>query len=165
MSTTMFIYRFNQYTGKYYTYDTDEYDIFSPMFDETIHPSNDEFGVNPLNDESLRNKCAFCNTSFETRNQLFKHLGYMGIDIRHNKNESTKYHPKEDKGDYGLTLTKSENKMFSKRAQRKQLRKQARKNAKAISKLTEDLDNCRITGKKHNRDDAMDVQHAKFTKL
>ena len=32
----MFLYKFNWFTNKYYKYDTDDIDLFSPMFDDKL---------------------------------------------------------------------------------------------------------------------------------
>jgi len=60
----------------------DDYDIFSPMFDDYLHPQDDTFEVSYVTHPEYATKCAFCNTEFASRSQLFKHLGYMGINIR-----------------------------------------------------------------------------------
>jgi len=104
----MFIYRYNKYTGKYYSYDTDFYDIMSPMFDETIHPDNDDFLVNHEMDPRYHLTCAFCNTEFPNRSQLFKHLGYMGINITNEpqpmeRRDHQSMHT-EERGDYGFSI-------------------------------------------------------------
>lgn len=97
----MYLYRYNDYTKKYYKYDMDFYDIMSPMFDETIH-NETELGI--IWESNNRNMCRFCGTVFNSRNQLFHHLGYMNIDIR--KKGTTlmdivnEYD--EQKGDYGM---------------------------------------------------------------
>jgi hypothetical protein len=72
----MFICKTNVWNGKSYTYDSDEYDMFTPMFDEQLH-NNDHIAqiVNPY-------VCGYCQTSFESRSRLFYHLGFMGIDVR-----------------------------------------------------------------------------------
>ena len=73
----MFLIKYNNFTGKYYKYDTDDHDIFAPMFDEGLH-KNDIIA----HCEPGTKVCAYCHTEFSSRNQLFKHLGYHGLDIR-----------------------------------------------------------------------------------
>ena len=103
----MFVYKFNKYTGKYYKYDTDDVDLFSPMFDEQLHPQDDEFEADYKLDPSFGMMCAFCQTEFETRSQLFKHLGYMGLNIRRATEESYSKYDIE-KGEYGMVFKKDE---------------------------------------------------------
>ncbi len=81
----MFLYKYNKYTGKYYQYDMDFYDMFSPMFDDFLHPDHDNFEINYHMDPEYALTCAFCGTKFNTRTQLFKHLAYMGININKKK--------------------------------------------------------------------------------
>jgi len=99
----MFLYRYNKYTDDYYQYDMDFYDIFSPMFDEFLHPVDDNFEFNYRMNPEFALTCAFCKTKFETRSQLFKHLGYMGINIKNKPadKELKKLRFKEDKGECG----------------------------------------------------------------
>ena len=74
----MFLIRLNDFTGKYYKYDTDDYDMFTPMFDDGLHVDTGEEIVC-----SYKSKvCAYCQTEFPSRNKLFYHLGYHNIDIR-----------------------------------------------------------------------------------
>lgn len=72
----MFLFKFNPFTQQYYKYDTDDVDIMNAMFDEQLHDNN----ITPV--MYKKNICAYCHTCFSSRNSLFKHLGYMGIDIR-----------------------------------------------------------------------------------
>lgn len=72
----MYMFRKNPFTQKHYRYDTDDFDIFTEMFNDEIH-DNTEVPV-----MSCRYTCGYCDVLFESRNQLFHHLGYMGIDIR-----------------------------------------------------------------------------------
>lgn len=95
----MFLYKYNQYTMKYYKYDMDEYDIMTPMFDETIHIENDH-GMLWGSDD--KNTCTFCGTQFDSRNQLFYHLGYMNIDIRKHTNNYNEDEYDDEKGDFGM---------------------------------------------------------------
>ena len=55
----------------------DDHDYFAPMFDEHLHNRDIIPHFDPHN-----KICAYCNTEFQSRNQLFKHLGYHGLDIR-----------------------------------------------------------------------------------
>ena len=91
----MFVYRYNEYTKKYYKYDSDNVDLFDPMFDENLH--DNELTLSPQH----KTMCMYCNTKFSSRNQLFHHLGYMNIDIcTSNSNTVDEYNM--DLGDYGL---------------------------------------------------------------
>ena len=108
----MFLYKFNWFTKKYYKYDTDEIDIFSPMFDEQIH-NND---ATPIRLD--RKVCMYCNTCFVSRNKLFHHLSYMNINTRPLSDSNSMNMNDEgyqsDKGEYGYemsSLTKKLNKI------------------------------------------------------
>jgi len=72
----MFLFKFNPFTEEYYKYDTDDVDVLDQMFDEKLHDNN----ITPV--IYTKTTCAYCHTCFSSRNLLFKHLGYMGIDIR-----------------------------------------------------------------------------------
>lgn len=72
----MYLIRKNPFTGKHYRYDTDDHDIFTEMFNDDMHDNRE------IPDMSSRYTCGYCQVMFESRNQLFHHLGYMGIDIR-----------------------------------------------------------------------------------
>jgi hypothetical protein len=49
----------------------------TPMFDESLHKNeHNALIVDPY-------VCSYCQTSFDSRNKLFYHLGFMGIDVRH----------------------------------------------------------------------------------
>lgn len=70
------MFRKNPFTHKHYRYDTDDFDIFTEMFNDEIHDNTE------VPETSCRYTCGYCNVLFDSRNQLFHHLGYMGIDIR-----------------------------------------------------------------------------------
>ena len=72
----MVIYRFNSYLKRYFCIDSAAYDPDEPTFDETIHDN----AVTPI--VYHRTVCGYCNTMYPSRNQLFHHLGFMGIDTR-----------------------------------------------------------------------------------
>lgn len=74
----MFIYHTNSHTGITYKYDHDEYDIFTPMFDRTLH--DDNIDIDPQ--WYYPKTCAYCDTTFPSRNKLFYHLGFMNIQTR-----------------------------------------------------------------------------------
>ena len=74
----MILSNYNTFTKKYYEYDTDEVDESSLMFNKDLHNNDIVIQWNYPH----KNKCAYCNTTFQSRNKLFNHLGYMGIDIR-----------------------------------------------------------------------------------
>lgn len=75
----MIISSYNKFTKKYYEYDTEDVDESGPMFNKELH-NND---ITVQWNYPHKTTCAYCNTCFESRNKLFNHLGYMGIDIRH----------------------------------------------------------------------------------
>jgi hypothetical protein len=81
----MFFYKVNPWNNKLYKYDSDEYDLFSPMFDHNLH-INEKIPqiINPY-------VCGYCGTSFDSRNRLFYHLGYNGIDIKDQDHEEEHY--------------------------------------------------------------------------
>jgi len=95
----MFLYKYNQFTGQYYQYDMDFYDMFSPMFDEYLHPNDDTVEISYRTNPKYALTCAYCDTKFESRTQLFKHLGYMGINIHPKRKMKNKYDT--EKGDCG----------------------------------------------------------------
>jgi hypothetical protein len=72
----MYVYKYNKYTKKYYKYQLDEYDAHEPKFNENIHVNH----VDPY--DLPRQQCAYCGYVFDSRNKLFNHLGFLGIDIR-----------------------------------------------------------------------------------
>lgn len=80
------IYKFNKYTGKYYKYSISEYNMYSDMFNEFLH-NND---VDP--DIVDHHTCGYCKTSFNSRNQLFYHLGFMNIDIGKKRIRKKRYY-------------------------------------------------------------------------
>lgn len=94
----MFVYKFNEYTGKYYTYDLDEHDYFAPMFEESLHDSKDlqwfENGNSTV--------CKHCNTDFEGHGRLLHHLAYHNYDISAfvTKKKRNTAHP--EWGDHGM---------------------------------------------------------------
>jgi hypothetical protein len=90
----MFLINYNAHTRKFYKYDSDNYDIMTPMFDESIHTDNDELDFNRKNDTRLRLMCAFCQSDFPNRSQLFYHLGFMGINT--NKRRAKTRRPVDD---------------------------------------------------------------------
>lgn len=91
----MFVYKFNNFTQKYYKYDTDDIDLFTDMFDENLH-NND---ITPM--VCNPNQCMYCCTVFSSRNKLFHHLGFMNIDIRR-KYEQYGNDYDSNMGDFGL---------------------------------------------------------------
>ena len=134
----MFLYKYNEYTKKYYKYDMDLYDIMSPMFDETIHVPNDQGMMWGSNN---RNICHFCGTVFDSRNQLFYHLGYMNIDIRKPGIEIESSYDIE-KGDFGM-----EPKPYKKRQKRKStygIEHRPMKKKMKIGKLSNLLNNMKM---------------------
>jgi hypothetical protein len=95
------MYKYNAFTRSYYMYDSDEHDICSEMFDESLHDNESE---PPF---VGRLTCGYCQTRFLTRNRLFHHLGYMNIDIRKNKTDDVMVVEdtyNEEMGDFGFTM-------------------------------------------------------------
>ena len=144
----MFLYKFNWFTNKYYKYDTDDVDLFSPMFDDKLHDNN----VTHLN--LSKRICMYCNTCFTSRNKLFHHLSFMNINTNYNRyNESTNMDEdkndgfQSDMGEYGYEMKeiKSLNKIrrihkkrrywLNKRNIKKQKRNTKRKNISDIINL------------------------------
>lgn len=72
----MYVYKYNPFNKKYYKYCVEEYDIHESKFDEKLHVNDYDPMVMP------RTQCAYCGCMFESRNKLFNHLGFMGIDTR-----------------------------------------------------------------------------------
>lgn len=116
----MFFYKFNQYNGKYYKYDSDYYDILHPMFDEELHSRE----IKESNCDKL--VCLYCGTRFESRNKLFYHLGYNGIDIRSKDSfDLEAYQADDEMGDFGYIMAKKDNKIKRKKIMMK--RRKAKK--------------------------------------
>ena len=95
----MIVYKKNSFTNKYYKYDLDDYDYFGPMFDESLHNNN----ITPKYDK-YDTTCAYCGTSFCSRNQLFYHLGFMNIDIKKRNMVYDKGDDDMELGDYGYII-------------------------------------------------------------
>jgi hypothetical protein len=137
----MFIYKFNQHTKKYYKYDTDDVDIFTPMFDESLHDNS----ITPV--PLPHHACVYCNTMFPSRNKLFHHLGYMNIDIRPPHLQGTDHMMSgydSDMGDYGFELKKKRSrkrranyKAHSFSVARKRLKKSRQNEVKHLSSMLE----------------------------
>lgn len=72
----MYVYKYNPFNKKYYKYCADEYDAHESKFDEKLHVNE----CDPM--EMPRTQCAYCGCMFDSRNKLFNHLGFMGIDTR-----------------------------------------------------------------------------------
>ena len=73
----MYFHRKNSHSGKHYRVNVDSVkNINEYTFNTKIH-NNDCYPmiINPF-------VCGYCDTCFESRNKLFHHLGYMGIDIQ-----------------------------------------------------------------------------------
>lgn len=92
----MFIYKFNDFTCKYYTYDLDNHDYFSQMFEETLHECKDLEWC----DREIT-VCKFCETDFSTHKALLHHLAYHNFDVRGRiPSGSGKQH--SELGDHGM---------------------------------------------------------------
>lgn len=139
----MFIYKFNQHTKKYYKYDTDDVDIFTPMFDEGLHDNS----IDPT--AFHRHVCVYCNTAFSSRNKLFHHLGYMNIDIRPPHLQGTDDMMSgydSDMGDYGFELKKKRKRHHKRKSYsrtrsysvaKKRLKKSRQNDVKTLSAIFE----------------------------
>ena len=120
----MFLYKFNPFTKKYYKYDTDEVDMFAPMFEETLHSPGkvEDMEQETSMFERRGSVCLLCNTDFESRNALFKHLGYMGIDIRtwsEKRGAWSMGEWNEDMGEFGLEDVSKRGKRGLKRSRKR----------------------------------------------
>jgi hypothetical protein len=70
----MIIKNINPWNNKLYEYDSDDYDLSSPMFNREVHNNNIiPQIINP-------HICGYCFVSFDSRNKLFYHLGYNNIN-------------------------------------------------------------------------------------
>lgn len=74
----MYVYHTNTHTGRTFRYDHDEFDMFTPMFDRTLHNNSTMIDTRWCYPYT----CAYCDASFPSRNRLFFHLGFMDIDTR-----------------------------------------------------------------------------------
>lgn len=145
----MFIYKFNNFTGKYYKYDLDDFDFFSPMFNESVH-NND---IKPLYDKTST-KCGYCEHIFDSRNQLFYHLGYHNINIRFDKMDD-KMEEDIELGDFGCmpNLQKKKEKKIGMSKLRNIYKKKFKyrnKKRKDNKDLLELLENMRLIDHKKN---------------
>lgn len=99
----MFVYRFNDYTGSYYRYDMDDHDMFSPMFDESLHDN----AVTPIYVPGSR-VCGYCGTCFGSRNRLFYHLAFHNINVLYGGGDAVPPAMREredpELGDYGVFI-------------------------------------------------------------
>ena len=72
----MYKHHRNPHNGKYYRVNTESIKHFNEYtFNKTVH-NNDSYPmiVDPY-------VCGYCDTCFQSRNKLFYHLGFMGINI------------------------------------------------------------------------------------
>lgn len=88
------IYKYNPFTAKYYTYPLDIYNSTSNFFDETLHNNN----LDPPFLPTLQ--CAYCGYIFPSRNRLFHHLNFMGINTTRSQTKTDYYDI--EKGDMGI---------------------------------------------------------------
>ena len=61
------------------------WDYIINIYDQKLYWGNPEWRLIPhsgIVEVSDPKTCAYCGLSFEFRNQLFRHLGYMNLDIR-----------------------------------------------------------------------------------
>lgn len=73
----MKVQNYNEFTKQWYEYEIPVELKDSPFYSKHVH-SLPSPPIQPL----CRTMCAYCGYSFESRNKLFHHLGYHGIDIR-----------------------------------------------------------------------------------
>lgn len=75
----MYLHRRNPFNGKYYRiniHNENKYMTYSPnTFNKAVHDNS----ITPMIVDPY--VCAYCDTRFSSRNKLFYHLGYMGINI------------------------------------------------------------------------------------
>jgi len=63
-----------------------DWDYNINQFDNKIYYGNPLWkNISHIGIPKITNRftCGYCNMIFESRNQIFKHLGYLNIDIRH----------------------------------------------------------------------------------
>ena len=125
----------------------DDYDIFSPMFDESLH--NNEITPSYISKSKM---CGYCGHCFHSRNQLFYHLGYHNIDIGTGMDHQMK--EDDELGDYGwmpnLIKKKKRNKNRKWRLKSSLNKKRKYKNKKEKRDLLELLENMRLIDHKKN---------------
>ncbi len=86
----MHVLKYNKYTHRYYSYDLEDVDTSSDMFNIDLHDNDIDF-ERPL----PRKKCMYCHTIFKSRNELFYHLGFMNIDIGRRRRRKIKKYKNE----------------------------------------------------------------------
>lgn len=133
----MFLYKFNEHTGKYYKYDTDDVNIFTPMFDESLHDNSWKPTI------FCKRICMYCYHVFPSRNQLFHHLGFMNIDITTKNDTPVENGYDIDMGDYGLeektTPTSSKRRIKQQNIKPLSVKKKIKKTALALSNIIDKL--------------------------
>lgn len=72
----MYLIKTNPWNHKDYIYDINQDNINSDMFNQNLHDNN---ALPQVIDPYV---CGYCNTRFCSRNKLFYHLAFMGIDTR-----------------------------------------------------------------------------------
>jgi len=72
----MYLIKTNPWNHKDYIYDINQENINSDMFNQNLHDNN---ALPQVIDPYV---CGYCNTRFCSRNRLFYHLAFMGIDTR-----------------------------------------------------------------------------------
>lgn len=72
----MYLLKKNPWNHKDYIYDINKDNINSDMFNQNLHDNN---ALPQVIDPYV---CGYCNTRFCSRNRLFYHLAFMGIDTR-----------------------------------------------------------------------------------
>ena len=78
----MYLLKKNPWNHKDYIYDIHLEKINSDMFNQNLH---DNIALPQVIDPYV---CGYCNTRFCSRNRLFYHLAFMGIDTRDSNIES-----------------------------------------------------------------------------
>lgn len=76
---TVLLQQFNAHTQKWYHYVVSREALQQPMFQRQIHEQDLSASPSML---FHRTQCMYCGTLFESRNKLFYHLGFHGVDIR-----------------------------------------------------------------------------------
>ena len=92
-----FITKRNDYDNKIYKIMLLNYDTSRSEFDSKLH-NND---ITPMINDCQPTTCMYCMTTFDSRNKLFNHLGFMNIDTRNeNRTDSTDLFTKKKRHKY-----------------------------------------------------------------
>jgi hypothetical protein len=119
----------------------DDWDLFTPMFDETIHNNNIEISF-----YKKSKVCSYCGTVFPSRNKMFYHLGFHNINIAKN-NTTPMYDEDIELGDYGFieqTNHKKKKRCSVRKCNRKAMKCTRKHTKKHVCDLTSVLANCHL---------------------